>query len=87
VSSTAVGLAAGFLTTIAFVPQVLQIWRTRSAKDVSLPAFLAFTLGVALWTVYGYMNQELPIVIWNAVTLVLAIAIVVMKLRFRGAER
>ena len=85
--STAVGLAAGFLTTIAFVPQVLQIWRTKSAKDVSLPAFLAFTLGVALWTVYGFINQELPIILWNAVTFVLAIAIVVMKLKFRGAER
>ena len=82
-----IGYAAGFLTTIAFVPQVLQIWRTKSAKDVSLPAFLAFTLGVALWTVYGWLNRELPIVIWNAVTLVLAIAIVVMKLRFRERDR
>ena len=86
-SATEVGLIAGFLTTIAFVPQVVQIWRTKSTKDVSLPAFLAFTLGVALWTVYGWMNRELPIVIWNAVTLVLALAIVAMKLRYRERER
>jgi MtN3 and saliva related transmembrane protein len=86
VSATEVGLVAGFLTTIAFVPQVLQIWRTKSAKDVSLPAFLAFTLGVALWTLYGWMNRELPIVIWNAVTLVLALAIVAMKVRYRERE-
>jgi MtN3 and saliva related transmembrane protein len=77
------GLAAGFLTTIAFVPQVRQIWKTRSAKDVSLPTFLAFAVGVGLWLVYGIAKGEAPIILWNAVTLVLAIAIVVMKLRFR----
>jgi MtN3 and saliva related transmembrane protein len=80
--STAIGLAAGFLTTIAFIPQVVQIWKSKSAKDVSLPTFVAFTIGVALWCVYGVINQELPIILWNAVTLVLAAAILVMKLRF-----
>ena len=78
-----VGLLAGFLTTVAFVPQVWKIWKTRSAKDVSLPTFLAFALGVALWLVYGFLKQEPPIIIWNAVTLVLAAAIVAMKLKFR----
>ena len=81
-SSTLVGLAAGFLTTIAFVPQVAKIWKSRSAKDVSLPTFVAFTLGVALWLAYGILTRELPIVVWNAVTLVLAGAILAMKLRF-----
>ena len=81
-TTTVVGLVAGFLTTIAFVPQVTKIWKTKSAKDVSLPTFLAFAIGVALWIVYGIMKQEPPIIIWNAVTLALAVAIVVMKLRF-----
>ena len=81
--TTLLGLVAGFLTTIAFVPQVTKIWKTKSAKDVSLPTFLAFAIGVALWMVYGFMKQEPPIIIWNAVTLALAVAIVVMKLRFR----
>lgn len=79
---TLVGLAAGFLTTIAFVPQVAKIWRSRSAKDVSLPTFVAFTIGVALWLCYGILNRELPIIVWNAVTLVLAGAILAMKVRF-----
>ena len=78
-----VGLVAGLLTTIAFVPQVLKIWRTRSAKDISLRAYVAFSIGVALWLVYGILKQEPPIILWNAVTLVLALAIVAMKLRFR----
>ena len=81
-STNLLGLVAGFLTTIAFVPQVMKIWKTRSAKDVSLPTFLAFSLGVALWMVYGIVKQEPPIVIWNAVTLVLAGGIVAMKLKF-----
>ena len=77
-----VGLAAGLLTTFAFVPQVLKIWRTKSAKDISLRTYIAFSLGVAMWLVYGVLKQEPPIILWNAVTLVLAIAIVAMKLRF-----
>lgn len=78
-----IGLAAGLLTTLAFVPQVLKIWRTRSAKDISLRTYVFFSIGVALWLVYGILRQEPPIILWNAVTLVLAIAIVAMKLRFR----
>ncbi len=77
-----VGLVAGFLTTIAFAPQAAKIWATKSAKDVSLHTFVAFTLGVALWLVYGILRGELPIIVWNAVTLALAGAILAMKLRF-----
>jgi MtN3 and saliva related transmembrane protein len=80
--TVSVGLAAGFLTTVAFIPQVVRIWKTRSAKDVSLYTFVAFTLGVALWLAYGILKQEMPIIIWNAVTLLLAAAILAMKLRF-----
>jgi MtN3 and saliva related transmembrane protein len=81
-NTTTIGLLAGFLTTIAFVPQVGRIWRTRSARDVSLATFVAFTLGVALWLLYGVMIGEISIILWNAVTLVLALAILAMKLRF-----
>jgi len=80
--SDALGLIAGLLTTLAFVPQVVKIWRTKSARDVSLHSFLVFTVGVALWLAYGAVRQELPIVLWNAVTLVLAAAIVAMKVRY-----
>jgi MtN3 and saliva related transmembrane protein len=81
-TTTIVGLSAGLLTTIAFVPQVVKIWKARSAKDISLPTFLVFTLGVALWLLFGILSGELPIIIWNAVTLVLTGAILVMKIRF-----
>jgi MtN3 and saliva related transmembrane protein len=74
---------AGFLTTLAFVPQALHIWRTRSARDISLHTFSAFTAGVFLWLVYGLFRAEWPLVIWNGVTLVLAGAILGMKVRFK----
>ena len=77
------GYAAGFLTTIAFIPQALKIWKTRSADDVSLPTFIAFTIGVALWLTYGLVVKEPPMILWNGVTLVFAAAILVMKLKFR----
>lgn len=76
------GFAAGFLTTIAFVPQVTKIWKSRSAGDVSLRTFVAFTIGVALWLAYGILLGEAPMIVWNAVTLVLAGAILAMKLKF-----
>jgi len=76
------GLVAGFLTTLAFVPQAARIWKTKSARDVSLPTYLSLTLGVALWLAYGLMKGEAPIILWNAVTLLIAIAIVALKVRF-----
>ena len=79
---TWLGFAAGLLTTLAFVPQVVKIWKTKSARDVSLHTFAAFTLGVALWLAYGIVRQEPPIIVWNAVTLVLAGAILAMKMKF-----
>lgn len=79
---TLLGFAAGLLTTVAFVPQVVKIWKTKSARDVSLHTFVTFTLGVGLWLAYGVVREEPPIVVWNAVTLLLAGAILAMKVRF-----
>ena len=77
-----VGYLAGILTTVAFIPQVIRLWRTRSARDISLGMYWAFTAGVALWLVYGLMIDALPVVITNGVTLVLAGAVLLLKLRF-----
>lgn len=77
-----IGLAAGFLTTVALIPQVQKIWKSKSAKDVSLKMFIAFTIGIALWLAYGILKQEMPMMIWNSVSLVLAAAILWMKVKF-----
>lgn len=80
---TVLGLLAGGLTTLSFVPQVRKIWKTKSAGDVSLLMFVAFCVGVSLWIVYGFMKGEAAIIITNAVTLLLGSAIVWMKLKFK----
>lgn len=77
------GLTAGALTTAAFVPQVTKTWRSRSTKDISLGMYAIFSLGVLLWLVYGIYIHSLPIVVANTITLALAAAIVVFKLRFK----
>ena len=76
-----VGLVAGTLTTIAFLPQLIHIWQTKSAKDVSLGMFLIFCTGVLLWLIYGFMIQSLPVILANGVTLVLSGSILVLKLK------
>lgn len=76
------GLLAGALTTIAFLPQLIHTWKTRSTKDVSLGMFLTFTTGVFLWIVYGMLINSVPVVAANAVTFILAAAILVFKLRY-----
>jgi len=79
---TLLGLIAGVLTTVAFVPQVLKTWTTRSTKDISLGMFLTFCVGVFLWVVYGFLINSLPMILANSITLLLALIIVYFKLRF-----
>lgn len=76
-----VGLVAGALTTIAFVPQAHMVWATRSTKDISLAMYLVFIAGVALWLTYGFLIASLPLILANSITLVLALYILLMKLR------
>lgn len=81
---TLIGLLAGTLTTIAFIPQLQQTWRTRSANDVSLGMLLTFIIGVFLWLIYGLMLGALPIILANLITLVLTLAILILKMRYRS---
>jgi MtN3 and saliva related transmembrane protein len=75
------GYAAAFCTTSAYVPQVLRVWRTRSTKDISLKMFLVLVTGLILWLAYGFWRGEMPLIIANAVTLVLAGIILYFKIR------
>ena len=79
----ALGLAAGGLTTASFVPQVTKIWKTKSAEDVSLKMFVAFCIGVGLWLTYGIIKKDWAILLTNGVTLVLGLAILVMKIKYK----
>ena len=77
-----IGYVAACLTTASFVPQVWLTFRTRDVSGVSLGMYSAFTLGIALWLVYGLLIEAWPVVIANVITLVLAASILAMRLRF-----
>lgn len=78
-----VGSLAACLTTAASVPQAWLSFKTRDVSGISLGMYSVFTVGVALWLAYGLLLHAWPLIIANTITLVLALAILVMKLRFR----
>ncbi|MDO8427784.1 MAG: SemiSWEET transporter [Candidatus Diapherotrites archaeon] len=80
---TLLGFAAAILTTLAFVPQLIQIMKTKSTKDISLLTFSGFTVGVFLWLVYGILTNALPVIAANIVTLILAILILFYKIKYK----
>lgn len=76
-----VGYIAGACTTTAFIPQAWKVFRTRHTSDLSLGMFLLSTIGVACWLAYGIARNEPPIIIPNAVTLILSSYVLAMKIR------
>lgn len=84
-----IGTLAGMLTTIAFIPQVIKTWRTRSAQDISLFMFLLFSTGVLLWLIYGLILNAMPIIIANGITLALSLSILALKVNdmYRARQR
>lgn len=79
----ALGLAAAAFTTLSFLPQVLKVWRTRRAGDISLRMYAVFCTGIVLWLVYGILTDDLPIIAANGMTLALAGSVLVLALRYR----
>jgi MtN3 and saliva related transmembrane protein len=80
---TAIGMLAAILTTVAFVPQVIKTWRTRSTADISLAMFAILVTGVGAWLVYGLLIRDVPLVLANGVTLLLAGTILFFKVTNR----
>jgi MtN3 and saliva related transmembrane protein len=78
----AIGSIAAVLTTASFLPQAWHSFKTRDVSGISLGMYSVFTVGVALWLLYGVLLQSWPLMIANSITLMLAAAILVMKLRF-----
>lgn len=80
---TLLGMIAGAMTTIAFLPQLFKVWRSKSAEDISMTWLIIFSSGVLLWLIYGLLLGQLPIVLANAVTLSLTGVILGFKLKYR----
>lgn len=83
-SPSLLGLLAAALTTAAYVPQVLHTWRSKSTKDLSLPMLVLFCTGVLLWLLYGLWIHDVPVLVANGLTLLLALSLLGLKLTYRG---
>ena len=81
-STELLGFLAAFCTTFAFFPQALKTWRTKSARDLSLPMFLLFCVGIILWLMYGIIIHDGPMIAANSVTFLLAVFILYHKLKY-----
>jgi MtN3 and saliva related transmembrane protein len=81
--SDLIGYAAATLTTLAFIPQTLHSWRSRDLSGVSLGMYSLFTVGVALWLLYGVVLESWPIIVANAITLALAGSVLFLKMRHK----
>ena len=78
-----IGFAAGVLTVLSFVPQVVRTWRTRKARDLSLGMIVLLVAAGALWIAYGIVSRDLPVIATNVGTVSLNLALIVAKARFR----
>jgi len=81
-----IGYCAAFLTTFAFLPQAIHSWRTRNLSGVSLGMYSLFTAGVGLWLIYGLIIEKWPLILANAITFALALAILLLKLRHTSKD-
>ena len=82
-SANTLGLIAGALTTVAFIPQVIKIWKTKHATDISLGMFAIFSCGVLLWLFYGIEIDAMPVIVANAITLGLSLTVLFFKIKFK----
>jgi MtN3 and saliva related transmembrane protein len=80
----AIGFAAAFFTTVAYVPQLLRVIHLRTARDISYPMLSLLSIGIALWLVYGLWVHSGPIIASNACTLVLSLSILALKIYYDG---
>lgn len=81
---TLLGITAGVLTTIAYLPQLIKTWQSKSAGDISWSMLIILCIGIILWLVYGVLVHDLPILLANIVTFILASVILVLKIRYRN---
>ncbi len=77
-----IGIVAGMCTTIAFLPQIMQILKSKHARDISFLMYAVFTTGVFLWLVYGILLKRIPIILANGVTLAFCLIVIAIKIKY-----
>ncbi|MDU0398169.1 SemiSWEET transporter [Lactococcus lactis] len=76
-----IGLIAGGLTSVSFIPQAIKTIRTQNTSGISLTTYMLFTIGVALWVIYGYFTEDFAILLTNLITVIPSLTISIMKVR------
>ena len=76
-----IGFAAAFLTTIAFIPQVIKVVKTRSVEGLSLTTYLIFIVGVFLWLIHGINLGSISMIAGNSITVILALIIIYFMIK------
>lgn len=78
-----IGYLAGVFTTIAAIPQIYKVWKTKQVEDISAKMFFTLFTGVALWTVYGIAKMDWPIIVFNGICAILHGTMLLMIFKFR----
>jgi MtN3 and saliva related transmembrane protein len=78
------GVAAGTLTSLSFLPQVVRTWQTKSTEDLSLWMLLALNGGILMWLTYGLILWKPSLIYANGLTLTLSLTLLGLKLKYRG---
>ena len=79
---TILGLAAGALITVSFIPQIIKIYRLRETKDISLLMYIIFTIGILLWLIYGILIEDFPVIVANAIGIVFVSTVLFFKIKY-----
>ena len=82
-TTTIIGLLACFLTTGAFLPQIIKTIRTKETKDISLSMYIIYNIGVCVWFLYGFMINETAILVGNTFSLIFGLIMLIMKLKYK----
>lgn len=77
------GLIAAAFTTVAFLPQVIQSWKTKNMESISLPMYSMFTTGVLLWLIYGFLVKDMPVILANGFIFIFASSILILKIKYK----
>lgn len=84
---TAIGLIAGALTTVSFVPQLIKIIRKKKADEISTAMYSVISLGMVLWVTYGIIISSIPVIVANAISVTLCVTIIFFKNHYESAGR
>lgn len=77
------GFIAGAIITIGFLPQVIRVFKLKSAHEISLTFTISFLIGIGCWLAYGISLRLTPVILWNSISVILALALLYAKLKYR----